>query len=62
MDEIESDSGKILKGLKPTPQMIGRRFDPSRVPDDPLEWNCPFCGHMSLNTVEEPHKTNKLIY
>ncbi len=53
MDEIESDSGKILKGLKPTLQMIGRRFDPSRVPDDPLEWNCPFCGHMSLNTVEE---------
>ena len=50
----DAGTGKdLLRGLKLEPQMIGRRFDPERVPSDPMLQRCIFCGHHSTITVKE---------
>ena len=43
----------LVKGLKKDPPMIGRGFDPSRVPSDSKIWSCAYCGCDSVNFVEE---------
>ena len=47
------DLDNILKGLPLPASMVGRQFDPTRVPSDPALQRCPFCNHRGLNTVPE---------
>ena len=54
LNDTGSDSRiYLVKGLKLEPQMIGRGFDPSRVPNDPKIWPCAYCGCQSVIFVEE---------
>lgn len=48
-----STNDSILKGIKLPQFLSGRRYDPSRVPDDEKLRTCPFCNHESLNNVPE---------
>ncbi len=46
-------ASKLLRGLTLLAAMVGHSFDLTCIPTNPLDIECPFCGHPSLNAVAE---------
>jgi hypothetical protein len=58
-------ASKLLKDLTLLAAMVGHSFDPTFILTIPSDIECPFCRHLSLNTVAEDHgmvPQNNAIY